>query len=51
MRKLAYWIMIFALLSASLAACGAAPEPTMAPAGNNAPTLSDSNDFDDDIPF
>ena len=32
MRKLVYWIMIFALLSAFLVACGAAPEPTEAPA-------------------
>jgi ABC-type branched-subunit amino acid transport system substrate-binding protein len=32
MRKLVYWIMIFALLSAFLVACGAAPEPTQAPA-------------------
>jgi ABC-type branched-subunit amino acid transport system substrate-binding protein len=32
MRKLVYWIMIFALLSTFLVACGAAPEPTQAPA-------------------
>ena len=32
MRKLVYWIMIAVLLSAFLVACGAAPEPTQAPA-------------------
>ena len=37
MRKLIYWIMIFAMLSASLAACGATPEPTAAPEPTEAP--------------
>ena len=37
MKKLAYWIMVVALLTGSLAACGATPEPTMAPEATTAP--------------
>ncbi len=41
MRKLVYWIMILALLSASLAACGATPEPTKAPEPTEAPAAEE----------
>ena len=37
MKKLVYWIMILALLSAFVVGCGATPEPTMAPEPTEAP--------------